>query len=66
MPRPAIHPGEILAGELDDMGMSAAALARELLVPTNRLTPILNGRRAVTADTALRLGVWSARGRSSG
>jgi addiction module HigA family antidote len=56
MARPPIHPGEILAGELEKLGMSAAALARELDVPTNRITQILNGKRAVTAETALRLG----------
>jgi addiction module HigA family antidote len=52
----AIHPGEHLAEELDALGMSAAALARQLKVPTNRVTGILNGQRAVTGDTALRLG----------
>ncbi len=52
---PAIHPGEHLAEELRELGMSAAALARNLKVPTNRITEILNGRRAVTGDTALRL-----------
>lgn len=51
----AIHPGEHLAAELDELGMSAAELARRLNVPTNRITEILNGRRAVTGDTALRL-----------
>ena len=53
---PAIHPGEHLADELRELGMSAAALARRLNVPTNRVTEILNGRRAITGDTALRLG----------
>ena len=52
---PAIHPGEHLAEELKELGMSAATLARQLSVPTNRITEILNGRRAVTGDTALRL-----------
>ena len=52
---PAIHPGEHLAEELDAVGMSAAALARHLKVPTNRVTEILNGQRAITGDTALRL-----------
>src|SRR5437870_7706332 len=52
----AIHPGEHLAEELDALGMSAAELARQLKVPTNRITEILNGQRAVTGDTALRLG----------
>jgi addiction module HigA family antidote len=51
----AIHPGEHLAEELSELGMSAAALARQLEVPTNRITEILNGRRAITGDTALRL-----------
>jgi addiction module HigA family antidote len=56
MGRSAIHPGEHLAEQLAELNMSAAALARLLKVPTNRITEILNGRRAVTGDTALRLG----------
>jgi addiction module HigA family antidote len=52
----AIHPGEHLAEELKELGMSAAGLARKLNVPTNRVTGILNGQRAITGDTALRLG----------
>jgi len=55
MPITAIHPGEHLAEELDALGMSAAELARQLEVPTNRITEILNGKRAITGDTALRL-----------
>ncbi len=55
MPVPAIHPGEHLAEELRTIGMSAAQLARNLEVPTNRITQILNGQRAITGDTALRL-----------
>src|SRR5512147_2336753 len=51
----AIHPGEDLAEELKKLGMSAAELARRLDVPTNRVTEILNGKRAITGDTALRL-----------
>jgi addiction module HigA family antidote len=51
----AIHPGKHLAVELDELEMSAAGLARQLDVPTNRITEILNGRRAITGDTALRL-----------
>ena len=51
----AIHPGEHLAEELKALGMSAAELARTLKVPTNRITGILNGQRAITGDTALRL-----------
>lgn len=52
---PAIHPGEHLAEELEALKMSAAELARKIHVPTNRVTQILNGRRAITGDTALRL-----------
>ena len=55
MARIAIHPGEHLAEELDALNMSAAELARQLKVPTNRVTEILNGQRAITGDTALRL-----------
>ena len=51
----AIHPGEHLAEELGALNMSAAELARKLDVPTNRITQILNGTRAITGDTALRL-----------
>ena len=51
----AIHPGEHLSEELRTLGMSAAELARKLEVPTNRITQIVNGERAVTGDTALRL-----------
>ena len=51
----AIHPGEHLAEELDALKMSAAELARRLEVPTNRVTGVLNGQRAITGDTALRL-----------
>jgi addiction module HigA family antidote len=51
----AIHPGEHLGEELEALHMSAAELARKLNVPTNRVTQILNGTRAITGDTALRL-----------
>ena len=55
MAHTAIHPGEHLAEELSELRMSAAELARQLRVPTNRITEILNRRRAITGDTALRL-----------
>jgi len=55
MARTPIHPGEVLADDLEALDMSAAELSRRLKVPTNRVTEILNGQRAVTADTALRL-----------
>src|ERR1700743_674421 len=58
MPRTPIHPGEHLAEELTALGVSAAEVARQSDVPTNRVTAILNGQRGVTADTALRLGHW--------
>ena len=50
-----VHPGEILGEELEELGLSANALAKALDVPTNRVTAVLNGQRGVTADTALRL-----------
>ena len=50
-----VHPGEILREELDELGLSANALAKALDVPTNRITAILRGQRGITADTALRL-----------
>jgi antitoxin HigA-1 len=62
MPRPAIHPGEILADELEELKLSASELARMLHVPTNRITQILNRQRGITADTALRLGQWLGTG----
>src|ERR1700736_5260349 len=51
----AIHPGKHLAEELEELHISAAELARKLGVPTNRVTSILNGQRAISGDTALRL-----------
>src|SRR5213596_3453662 len=56
MARLAIHPGDQLAEELKALEMSASELARQLKVPTNRVTGILNGHRGITGDTALRLG----------
>jgi antitoxin HigA-1 len=56
MPITAMHPGEHLTEELETLKMTAAELARQLKVPTNRITEILNGRRAISGDTALRLG----------
>ena len=50
-----VHPGEILAEELDALDLSANAMAQALDVPTNRITAILRGERGITADTALRL-----------
>lgn len=54
-----IHPGEILGEEfLKPMGISINQLARDLDVPPNRISLIVNGERAITADTALRLGTY--------
>ena len=52
---PPIHPGEILKDELDELELSASAFAKQLSVPVNRVTYIINGKRSITADTALRL-----------
>ena len=48
MARPPIHPGKILADELDELQMSASELARILHVPTNRITEIINLRQNYT------------------
>ena len=58
MVRTPIHPGAILKDELAEIGVNAAELARQIKVPNNRLYQILDGRRAITADTTLRLGKW--------
>src|SRR5438094_10057962 len=58
MPRPAIHPGEILAEELEELSLTSTELARQLKVPANRITQIIQGKRSITGDTALRLGHW--------
>jgi addiction module HigA family antidote len=58
MSRSAIHPGEILGDELAELGVKPTELARQLGVPANRITQIVQGRRAITGDTALRLGHW--------
>jgi addiction module HigA family antidote len=53
-----IHPGEILADELADLNISPTELARELHVPANRISQLIAGKMAMTADTALRLEKW--------
>ena len=62
MPRPPIHPGEHLADELQAMGLSANQLAGQLGVPANRISQIVNGKRGISGDTALRLGKWFGTG----
>ena len=58
MPRTPIHPGEHLAEDLRELGISAAELSRQIDVPVNRIPGIIHGQRGITADTALRLGHW--------
>lgn len=55
MARTPIHPGEVLADELEEIGLTAKKLAEVIQVPPNRLYQLLSGKRSVTADTALRL-----------
>ena len=62
MARLIIHPGEHLADELKALDMSSNELAKELGVPTNRITQIIRGKRGITGDTALRLGRWFGTG----
>lgn len=58
MPRPAVHPGKVLAEELAALGVSPTELARQIDVPPNRISQIINGKRAISGDTALRLAHW--------
>ncbi len=57
---PISHPGRLLRRELESRKLSANRLALDLGVPSGRITDILNGRRSITADTALRLGRYFA------
>lgn len=59
---PVSHPGRLLKRELAVRGLSANRLALDLGVPSGRITDILNGRRAITADTAVRLGRYFGNG----
>jgi addiction module HigA family antidote len=54
----AVHPGEVLKGELDELGVTPTEFARQIDVPPNRISQIIAGKRAVTGDTALRFGHW--------
>jgi len=58
MARPPIHPGEILADELKELGVTPTELSRQIDVPANRVSQIIQGKRSITGDTALRLGHW--------
>ncbi len=61
---PVSHPGRLLRRELDARGLNASGLARELGVSSGRVTDILNGRRSISADTAVRLGLYFGNGAS--
>jgi addiction module HigA family antidote len=54
----AVHPGEVLKNELDEVGVTPTEFARQIDVPPNRISQIIAGKRAVTGDTALRFGHW--------
>ena len=54
----AVHPGEVLKGELEEMGITPTEFARQIDVPPNRVSQIIAGKRSVTGDTALRFGHW--------
>lgn len=56
MTRTPIHPGEILADELEEIDLKPSHLAKAIGVEANRVSQIINGKRAITADTSLRLG----------
>jgi len=58
----AVHPGEVLKEELEELGVSAAEFSRQIGVPPNRVSQIIAGKRAVTGDTALRFGHWFGTG----
>ncbi|MXW77772.1 MAG: HigA family addiction module antidote protein [Gemmatimonadetes bacterium] len=54
----AVHPGEVLKDELEEVGVTPTAFARQINVPPNRVGQIIAGKRSVTGDTALRFGHW--------
>ncbi len=62
MVREAIHPGEFLSDELEEIGITPTELSRRIDVPPNRISQIIRGLRDVTADTALRLGQFFGTG----
>ena len=62
MTREPIHPGEFLVDELEEIGITATELSRQIDVPPNRISQIVRGLRDITADTALRLGQFFGTG----
>ena len=62
MVKEVIHPGEFLADELEEIGITRTELARQIDVPPNRISQLIRGKRDLTADTALRLGQFFGAG----
>ena len=58
MLRCAVHPGDVLKDELDELGVTATEFARQIDVPPNRISQIIVGKRSITGETALRFGHW--------
>ncbi len=58
----AFHPGGTIKDEIEARGISANRLALDLGIPANRVTAIINAKRAVSADTAMRLGAYFGNG----
>ena len=54
----SVHPGEVLKGELEELGITPTEFARQIAVPPKRVSQIIAGKRSVTGDTALRFGHW--------
>lgn len=54
----AVHPGQVLKDELEELGVTPTEFARQIEVPPNRVSQIISGKRGVTGDTALRFGHW--------
>ena len=54
----AVHPGRILKDELAEIGVTSTEFARQIDVPPNRVSQIINAKRSITGDTALRFGHW--------
>lgn len=54
----AVHPGQVLKDELDELGVTPTEFARQIEVPPNRVSQIIGGKRSITGDTALRFGHW--------
>lgn len=54
----AVHPGQVLKDELEELGITPTEFSRQIEVPPNRVSQIIGGKRSITGDTALRLGHW--------